>query len=195
MNAGYGSIAPVYGCRAWVNFNGLASAITTTFPGGLTATVSRTGGSTTATITTSAAHGLLTGHYVATTAAAPVIDSAPASYVVTVTSTTTFTVTTSATSALSAVSITFNWQTIRASGGIHSISRHATGNYTVNFITAMPDANYAAVISGNGTSSVNITVGGARTSLVGSCTIDVGSSGTGSSIPSDRDIVSVAIFR
>jgi len=142
MDAGYGSIAPVFGCRAWVNFNGLASAITTTFPGGLTATVSRSGGSTTATITTSAAHGLLTGHCVATTVAAPVIDAANATYVVTVTGTNTFTVTTVASSALSSVAITFNWQPIRASGGIHSISRHATGYYRINFANAMPDANY-----------------------------------------------------
>ena len=142
MNAGYGSIAPVYGCRAWVNFNGLASAITTTFPGGLTATASRTAGSTTATITTSGPHGMLTGHCVATTAAAPVIDSASYTYVVTVTGTNTFTVTTAATSALSSVSITFNWQTIRASGGIHSISRHAIGYYRINLLNQMPDANY-----------------------------------------------------
>jgi hypothetical protein len=32
---------------------------------------------------------------------------------------------------------------IRASGNVTSITDNGTGNYTVNFTTAMPDANYA----------------------------------------------------
>jgi hypothetical protein len=32
---------------------------------------------------------------------------------------------------------------IRASGNVSSITDNGTGNYTVNFTTAMPDANYA----------------------------------------------------
>jgi hypothetical protein len=59
FNSGYGSIAPAYGCRAWVNFNG-------------TGTVS-----------------------------------------------------------------------IRGSGNVSSITDNGTGDYTVNFSTAMPDTNYA----------------------------------------------------
>jgi hypothetical protein len=34
---------------------------------------------------------------------------------------------------------------IRASGNVTSITDNGTGDYTVNFTTAMPDANYAAV--------------------------------------------------
>jgi hypothetical protein len=34
--------------------------------------------------------------------------------------------------------------TIRASGNVSSVTRVGTGNYTVNFATAMPDANFAA---------------------------------------------------
>jgi hypothetical protein len=34
---------------------------------------------------------------------------------------------------------------IRASGNVTSITDNATGDYTVNFTTAMPDANYSAV--------------------------------------------------
>jgi hypothetical protein len=34
---------------------------------------------------------------------------------------------------------------IRASGNVSSITKNGTGNYTVNFTTAMPDANFAAV--------------------------------------------------
>jgi hypothetical protein len=60
FNNGYGSLATVYGCRAWVNFDG------TTAPG-----------------------------------------------------------------------------TIRSSANVSSVTRNSTGDYTVNFTTAMPDANYS----------------------------------------------------
>ena len=63
INAGYGSVAPAYGCRAWVNFNG-------------TGTVA-----------------------------------------------------------------------IRDSANVSSITDNSVGNYTVNFTTAMVDANYAVCIS------------------------------------------------
>jgi len=38
----------------------------------------------------------------------------------------------------------------RASGNVSSITDNGTGDYTVNFTTAMPDANYAAVTSADG---------------------------------------------
>ena len=69
INAGYGSNAAAYGCRAWVNFNG-------------TGTVA-----------------------------------------------------------------------IRESGNVSSITDNGTGNYTVNFSTAMPDANYCANITYGNTGS------------------------------------------
>lgn len=64
FDSGYGSAAPAYGCRAWVNFNG-------------TGTVA-----------------------------------------------------------------------IRANGNVSSITDNGVGDYTINFTTAMPDANYAAVVGG-----------------------------------------------
>jgi hypothetical protein len=66
VNAGFGSNATAYGCRAWVNFNG-------------TGTVA-----------------------------------------------------------------------IRESGNVSSITDNGTGKYTINFTTAMPDANYATAIGGKG---------------------------------------------
>ena len=36
---------------------------------------------------------------------------------------------------------------IRASGNVSSITDNGTGDYTVNFTTAMPDANYSAVVN------------------------------------------------
>lgn len=38
---------------------------------------------------------------------------------------------------------------IRASGNVSSITDNGTGDYTVNFTTAMPDANYSAVAATN----------------------------------------------
>jgi len=37
---------------------------------------------------------------------------------------------------------------IRASGNVSSITDNGTGDYTVNFTTAMPDANYSSVCGG-----------------------------------------------
>jgi hypothetical protein len=39
---------------------------------------------------------------------------------------------------------------IRANGNVSSITDNGTGDYTINFTNAMPDANYCAVVSGNG---------------------------------------------
>ena len=45
----------------------------------------------------------------------------------------------------------------RASGNISSVTDNGTGDYTLNFSNAMPDANYAAI--GNATSAVGGVVG------------------------------------
>jgi hypothetical protein len=45
---------------------------------------------------------------------------------------------------------------IRASGNVSSITDNGTGDYTVNFTTAMPDANYAVTCAA-GTGSVGDT--------------------------------------
>ena len=39
---------------------------------------------------------------------------------------------------------------IRASGNVTSITDNGTGDYTVNFTTAMPDANYCVSLAANG---------------------------------------------
>ena len=38
--------------------------------------------------------------------------------------------------------------TIRASVNVSSVTRNGTGDYTVNFTTAMPDANFSATVTG-----------------------------------------------
>ena len=42
---------------------------------------------------------------------------------------------------------------IRASGNVTSITDNGTGDYTVNFTTAMPDANYSGVVGGSAEAS------------------------------------------
>jgi hypothetical protein len=52
---------------------------------------------------------------------------------------------------------------IRASGNVSSITDNGTGNYTINFTTAMPDANYTAtgMCNDNGnTTSISYRTGG-----------------------------------
>ena len=117
FNSGYGSVATVYGCRAWVNFNG-------------TGTVA-----------------------------------------------------------------------IRASGNVSSITDNGTGDYTVNFTNAMPNANYSYVGCGSirdaTSNNVMITVGGDRdvaptTSALRINTI-YNNSGANTSIDSGE--VCVSVFR
>jgi hypothetical protein len=79
FNSGYGSSATAYGCRAWVNFNGIGTVA------------------------------------------------------------------------------------IRASGNVSSITDNGTGNYTVNFTTAIVDANYAPVGTAEDVSTGNFVTGNAVT--------------------------------
>jgi hypothetical protein len=44
---------------------------------------------------------------------------------------------------------------IRASGNVSSITDNGTGDYTVNFTTAMADANYAPIIANSKSPDVN----------------------------------------
>ena len=90
---------------------------------------------------------------------------------------------------------------IRESGNVSSITDNGTGDYTVNFTTAMVDANYAMLVTGvpsnvgngnqtdlgyystNGTNAVGVTSSSVRIlSRYGSIAVDI-------------DTISVAIFR
>jgi hypothetical protein len=85
--------------------------------------------------------------------------------------------------------VNFNGQgtvAIRASGNVSSITDNGTGDYTVNFTTAMPDANYSVVVSSNAAQSIlsNLGVSTIRA-------ITTNSSGASD----DAVIFSLAIFR
>jgi hypothetical protein len=115
--------------KAWVNFDGSS---TSAWAGG-TSTVSRTAGSTTATITTTTAHGLVAGSTVyassGVAAGAYTVLASPAP------TTTTFSITTIATTALNANTITFWASPIRGSHNVSSVAKLAAGAYRINFST------------------------------------------------------------
>jgi hypothetical protein len=83
---------------------------------------------------------------------------------------------------------------IRASGNVSSITDNGTGNYRVNFTTAMVDANYSTVFGGG----VSGTASWARTGDSGftytTTELQVVCTNT-SSAATDHSNVSVAIFR
>jgi len=147
--------APIYGVRAWVNFNAQSSA-------NIGGTYTRTA-STTVTVDTTLDHGLIVGNavfldFTVGTGTAP-FDGL---YVVaSVADSDTFTVVSSI-ATTSTGTISLSRKTIRASGNVANVSAAYSGAtiasppasneaadpgfYVVNFTTAMPDAN--AAISG-----------------------------------------------
>jgi len=163
--------APIYGCRAWVNFDGTTAA-------NIGGTYVRD--STTVTVTTSVAHGLIVGHkvYLDFTSGSAV-DGA---FVVTgITSSTIFTVT-HGTSGATSGNVTLNRRLIRGSGNVANVSIIGIGRYAVNFTTAFLDANYARAGFANFVnSSVAGFVGGNSTTATTaqSCDIFVGNSTNG----------------
>jgi hypothetical protein len=82
---------------------------------------------------------------------------------------------------------------IRASGNVSSITDNGTGEYTVNFTTAMSDANYAVSFS-QGENAVSNVSSNVVSSITSSSARFIHYEGT---IPALRDIASlfVAIFR
>jgi hypothetical protein len=80
---------------------------------------------------------------------------------------------------------------IRASGNVSSITDNGTGQYTVNFTTAMPDANYAAASIGPQWSGGPYIIS-TGTYAVGSLGVLCGTAPGGST---DLATISVSIFR
>ncbi len=85
---------------------------------------------------------------------------------------------------------------IRASGNVSSITDNGTGDYTVNFTTAMPDANYSVVAMGQevaGPSLVVMYV--ARTSPYATGSIRLQGINSSGASNTDTAFVNVSIFR
>jgi len=183
---GGSTLYPQFGCRAWVNFNGTANT-------NLTGTYSQSG--TTVTVTATA-HGLIVGSSInADITSGTGVDGI---YTVTaITDANTFTYT-AGTSLTTSGNITLLRNTIRASGNVSSITDNGTGDYTVNFTTAMVDANYAAVGSaqgaaaagGGGTYVVGMYTGVAASQRVAVCRND-----ENITTPTDVTAIHISIFR
>jgi uncharacterized protein (AIM24 family) len=80
---------------------------------------------------------------------------------------------------------------IRASGNVSSITDNGTGDYTVNFATAMPDADYSAQGTADIASSGTFVM--IESQSAGSIRIRVGTVNVPAG--SDRTTVCVAVFR
>ena len=85
--------------------------------------------------------------------------------------------------------------TIRASGNVTSVADNGTGDYTINFTTAMPDANYSvtAALGGSTILSVDLTLLGATAPTTSA--IRLGTRRTTDGTLTDTTYVDVAIFR
>jgi hypothetical protein len=85
---------------------------------------------------------------------------------------------------------------IRASGNVSSITDNNTGNYTINFTTAMPDANYsiAAFNGDNGAADAagNVIIGQPKDTAGAYIFVR---SGTGTTAKTDVTYIAVSIFR
>jgi len=82
---------------------------------------------------------------------------------------------------------------IRASGNVSSITDNGTGNYTVNFTTAMSDANYVGVFGCN--DNGNTTTFCYRTNGTKTTTAFQVSTASGVATLADNNMCMVAIFR
>ena len=80
--------------------------------------------------------------------------------------------------------------TVRASFNVTSVTKNATGNYTVNFTNAFADANYGIAIStgSNVSNNQGLTIASRLTSSVGLYSYN------NSSVLSDSDYCGVSIF-
>jgi hypothetical protein len=84
--------------------------------------------------------------------------------------------------------------TIRASFNVTSVADNGTGDYTVNFTTAMPDADYAVVGTSNGVAGATIVGLQVSDSTTPTASLVRVNTQQGATL-SDRSRISVAIFR
>jgi hypothetical protein len=82
---------------------------------------------------------------------------------------------------------------IRASGNVSSVTDNGTGDYTLNFTTAMPDTNYAGIGSnGSDTASGLLEVTSSGKSVTAQRVLSKNGTNNASA---DQSLISVAIFR
>jgi len=87
---------------------------------------------------------------------------------------------------------------IRASGNVSSITDNGTGDYTVNFTNALPDANYAVIAAapmGTNGSNMTLLAPSTATRTSSTCRVTQIPTGGGTGGNTDTSDVSVSIFR
>ena len=87
---------------------------------------------------------------------------------------------------------------IRASGNVTSITDNGTGDYTVNFTTAMPDANYCVIGSSLKTDTDydgKFVQFSSTANVVGSARVCCDNASTGGIDRADSIVMQVSIFR
>jgi hypothetical protein len=82
---------------------------------------------------------------------------------------------------------------IRASFNVSSITDNGVGSYTVNFTTAMPDANYSITVSSVLTS--NYPILGTGTPVAGNVSIALANQTASAQTAADSSVVFAAVFR
>jgi hypothetical protein len=87
-------------------------------------------------------------------------------------------------------------QTIRASGNVTSVFKNGTGDYTVNFTTAMADANYSVTGTGGAPGTSNGFIQCAENSTARTATlVRIANVAGGFGTVADGAHINVAIFR
>ena len=84
---------------------------------------------------------------------------------------------------------------IRAQFNVSSITDNATGNYTVNFTTAMPDANYSLALAVSGDADFNNRSVATQRSGNTSSSFRVTTFQTVAQTLTDEDVVCANVFR
>lgn len=180
--------APIFGCRAWVSFDGTFTAVTSN-------SYSRSG--TTVTVTKTS-HGLSTGNRLAISAATDsglnTANATTASAEITVTDANTFTFQTASTGTASGT-LTYA-RGIRGAGNVSSVERTATGVYLITFTTAMPDTNYAlAGFAGQENVNAGRIVSQNNTFSPSTSSCEVRTSNSGNAAETNVPFVSVIFIR
>jgi len=84
--------------------------------------------------------------------------------------------------------------TIRASGNVSSVTKNGTGDYTANFTTAMPDANYSPAVTGSPSLGARLAGNAINYSTSTTTTFRLLTNDFNGT-PNDWSLLNVAIFR
>lgn len=126
------TLLPLFGCRAWVNFNGVQSGTLTYTISGTLVTVSQS------------SHGMTSGMVANLTFSSGTV-SGTANYTVTRVDDNSYTVVSAVSGSTGGNVVRNNF--MRGFGNVSGVTRNGTSDYTVNFTTPMPDANYCVLLT------------------------------------------------